>query len=155
MTVALLPDRKCGFVTFATRENAESAMSSLFDLFYLNKRKCELNWARSKGDSGNTTNSSNRMGSSQIGMSTSNDSEKAQKIGDNEQGTSSSTSHSKPVYAAPMTAEEQRFLKSQGILPPQLPPMPDPIACANTAYVGKTSTAYKSMTAHYKEAKIQ
>ena len=149
--MALLPDRKCGFVTFATRENAESAMSSLFDLFYLNKRKCELNWARSKGDTGNTTISSKNMGHSKRV-----DAGKGQKSGDNGQEKSyTATSHSNNVQAAPVTADEQEFLKSQGILPPQLPPMPDPVACVNTAYVGNTSTAYKSMTAHYKEAKIQ
>merc|ERR1712019_89676 len=50
-------------------------------------------------------------------------------------------SHSKqPIVAQPppITAEEQEFLKSQGILPPKLPPMPDPIACASTSYGGRT-----------------
>merc|ERR1719203_1889546 len=60
LSVTLLPDRKCGFVTFATREEAEGTMTALFDQFYLNKRKLELNWARSKGDStSNTTNTAN------------------------------------------------------------------------------------------------
>merc|ERR1719242_2190240 len=147
-TVALLPDRKCGFVTFGTRENAENAMSSLFDVFYLNKRKCELNWARSKGDKGNTTSSSDAKNS--------NTNTEAEKTKSNESGKgTSSTSHSNTIPTAPITRDEQEFLKRQGIVPPNLPPMPDPIACANTAYTGNTSTMYRSMTAHYKEAKIQ
>merc|ERR1712087_298858 len=48
LSVALVSDRKCGFVTFGSRESAESAMNSLFDSLYLNQSKCQLNWAKSK-----------------------------------------------------------------------------------------------------------
>eukprot|EP01083_Nonionella_stella_P197075 724772_1 len=62
-SIALLPDRKCGFITFSMRENAEKAINALFDVLYLNKKKCELNWARSKGkkdENNNENNSENK-----------------------------------------------------------------------------------------------
>ncbi len=58
-SVVLLPDRKCGFITFGMRENAEKAINALFDLLYLNKTKCVLNWARSKGKNNENNNKNN------------------------------------------------------------------------------------------------
>merc|ERR1712129_555469 len=49
LSVVLLPDRKFGFLTFASRESAENAMQGLFDCLYLNEVKCSLNWAKGKG----------------------------------------------------------------------------------------------------------
>merc|ERR1712150_248916 len=111
-----VPDRKCGFVTFGSRESAESAMNSLFDSLYLNQSKCQLNWAKSKEE----------------------DVEEEEKK-KNEDGISK---------------EEEQYLKKKGIVPPTLPVMPDPCVSSSTAYIGKSSTQYKSMSAHYKEAKV-
>lgn len=170
MTVTLLPDRKCGFVTFGTREDVEKAMTTLFDLFYLNKRKCELNWAKSKGDKGSGTAPTHKTQHGVHGMHGNVESAVAAAVAIGPQipsgqsgnvveapqgDTTTSSNVVREVVAAPITADEQEFLRSQGIVPPKLPPMPDPIACGNTGYAGRTSTAYKSMTAHYKEAKIQ
>merc|ERR1712083_905707 len=104
LSVTLLPDRKCGFVTFATREEAEGTMTALFDLFYLNKRKLELNWARSKGGNNTNTNSNNTNTNSA-------ESEQKQQIGPQKRTEQE------------ITADEQAFLETQGIVPPKLPPM--------------------------------
>eukprot|EP01083_Nonionella_stella_P048684 130004_1 len=127
--VSLLYDRKCGFITFETRENAEKTMDALFDALYLNKRKCQLNWARSKGSKADNDESNTN----------SNSKEEENKCED--------------VNNEEITKEDEKYLESQGIMAPKLPPMPDPCA-SNTAYVGKKSTQYKSMNAHYQEAKV-
>merc|ERR1712228_311223 len=120
LSVVLVPDRKCGFVTFGS---TESAMNALFDLLYLNKSKCQLNWGKSKG----------------------NDHEKKECVDDNEKEEKRNDDG--------MSKADELYLKKQGILPPTLPPMPDPCV-SNTAYIGKSSTQYKSMSAHYKEDKV-
>merc|ERR1719221_1527330 len=104
LSVVLLAERKCGFVSFGSRESAESVMNACFDCLYLNKRKCQLNWARPKGNK---------------------DEEK-------EKGTEDVVANEKEsVKKDELSKEDAQYLKQQGILPPSLPSMPDP--CVSNA----------------------
>jgi len=146
-SVALLQERKCGFVTFAERESAEKAMRALFDALYLNKRKCELNWAHSKG--GNGKDSTKR---SQVSHGDGNDN--GEEVTEVVSAVAAPQTQTPIQRADVITAEETEFLKAQGIVPPDLPPLPDPCSTSVTSYGGTTDTMYKSQSAHYKEAKI-
>ena len=158
-SINLLHDRKCGFITFGLRENAEQAMTELYDMLYLNKKKCELNWARSKPKpnvNGTTEQEMKENINTNMDTNTDNNVNVEEEKKYNDQNVNNKTNEYLPndVNHAAITEEEKEYLAKKGILPPKLPPLPDPCATNSASYCGQSGTQYKSMTAHYQESKV-
>eukprot|EP00485_Elphidium_margaritaceum_P003201 CAMPEP_0202688990 /NCGR_PEP_ID=MMETSP1385-20130828/4365_1 /ASSEMBLY_ACC=CAM_ASM_000861 /TAXON_ID=933848 /ORGANISM="Elphidium margaritaceum" /LENGTH=446 /DNA_ID=CAMNT_0049344063 /DNA_START=44 /DNA_END=1384 /DNA_ORIENTATION=+ len=166
LSVVLLHDKKCAFVTFATREMAEQTMTALFDQLYLNKRKCQLNWARPKNEqhtNQNNNNNSHETDKEETAQNDKHEKDDAPPAGQGEkesaqtdnQNEKSGHVESDEVDVTQLTEDEKTYLRTKGIMAPALPPLPDASAVAqNVPYVAKRGTQYQSMTEHYNEAKV-
>lgn len=66
--VSVVPQRKCAFVTFATRKSAESAISALFGKLVLGGVNIPMSWGKRGGASSSASSSGSAISSPYDGM---------------------------------------------------------------------------------------
>ena len=190
-----LPNKRCAFVTFNRRNDAENAVNALYDSLYLNNKRCKLHWGKSESgknddkddetksdnetntNTNTNTNKTKRKTSSNNDNSNSNDTTtktktktKNKRNDDSDSDDDSDLDAPPGMRKAPIYSEsERKYLQSQGILPPELPPMPDPslsIANQNASVYDHSNKrrynnnnrggrGYSSMSSHYNEATLE
>lgn len=107
-SVHLINEKRIGFVTFTLRSEAQDAISKLFDCLFVKGKRLRLDWGKSRRQLTYPT----------VGASVSSSNEPNRIPGPPGMPVPSVTAPSSlPVFSQ----EDQAYLKSRGVLPPQMP----------------------------------
>jgi len=175
--VYLLAHKFCAFVTYENRNHAELAINRLYGNLYLGGKKVQLDWGRSRSDEWATAASYYPNGTAfrPTGKSIWNDKPSGNADGeqvDNDQempDEQEQLEQKEELEPNKLSEEDKEYLRSKGILPPEPPPMQDPVVMpappgmmtqfqARQIAQGRAKSAfeqqYQTMTYNYGEAHL-